>query len=93
MTDTATRPPTNTKRIQALEDQVAALIVQVQVLSSPLNNMQPPAASNGAPTPPRAQRAGLQRPTCVNHRRCGNRSEGVPLAEAIGWMCDPCKGV
>jgi hypothetical protein len=81
----------------ALRQQVVDLTATVASVQAMLkaNPITPPAgAVEGARQslkPLKAQRDGLQRPTCINHRKCGNRSEGVALSEAIGWKCDPCK--
>lgn len=76
-----------------LTSQVSTLALALQVMQSPLNKTV--AAPTGEVKPPKAQRADGTRPTCVNFRKCGVRSEtNLPIKQhhpdspgAIGWKC------
>lgn len=88
----------------ALRQEVVTLASTVASLEAMLkaNPITPPAGAvaeaRAQLKPLKAQRDGLQHPTCINHRKCGNRCiEGVPIRQhtpeapgAIGWKCEPC---
>ncbi len=85
------KAPTQGERIAALEDQVSALMLKVKVLESPIS--QPTSApATAAIRRNRPTQDGLVHPTCLNFRKCGNKSEGVSIQEAIGWKCPSCSG-
>lgn len=81
----------------ALRQVVDAQAATIASLEAQIREIPGKVRGAAAPVPAivgrnRPSQTGLVQPTCLNFRKCGNKSEGVSVQEAIGWKCPSCSG-